>query len=170
MELPQDLKDYLDSVPLVTEEQAKQLADHVRALEMEHAAKKRWIAHQYGITDETDSRHNRLSAGTDENEIPMMEPPTNTDMSENDHTTPPPAKEQASERLQAATGSVCPCCGGINGCVRCPSCDGSGRDEYNEDGTPRDDIYQCETCGGTGRIDPQNARAMPPATESDHGK
>lgn len=35
MEIPQDLKDYLDTVPLVTEEQAKQLADHVRAVDVE---------------------------------------------------------------------------------------------------------------------------------------
>jgi hypothetical protein len=32
MDLPQDIKDYLDTVPLVTEEQAKQLADHVRSI------------------------------------------------------------------------------------------------------------------------------------------
>ena len=60
IKLPQDLKDDMDSVPLVTAEQAKQLADHVRALDMEHAAKKRWIAHQHCITDETESLHNTL--------------------------------------------------------------------------------------------------------------
>jgi len=59
MEIPQDLKDYLDSVPIVTDDQAKQLADHVRALEMKHAAKKRWTAHQHGITNETESHENK---------------------------------------------------------------------------------------------------------------
>ena len=39
----------------------------------------------------------------------------------------------------------------------CPSCNGSGCDEYNEDGTPRDDIHQCDTCMGTGKILSQNA-------------
>lgn len=33
--------------------------------------------------------------------MPMIEPPTNTDMSENESTTPTPANEKAEERLQA---------------------------------------------------------------------
>jgi hypothetical protein len=36
----------------------------------------------------------------------MMEPPTNTDMSENEKTTGNPANENAYERLQAAAGSA----------------------------------------------------------------
>lgn len=39
--------------------------------------------------------------------MPMMEPSTNTDMPENENTTPTPANEKAEERLQAAACSAC---------------------------------------------------------------
>lgn len=44
------------------------------------------------------------------NEMPMMELPTNTDMSENSNTTETPANEKASERL-TSRNLLCPFCG-----------------------------------------------------------